>query len=187
MPYKRWLNWAKDINRTPCSKTIGIFFPPHAKKKCPCIFDTHGVLFPFTWKMKTSSATFIYASILMRRKNIFPHGKSSLGKRKRKYLLCHRYRESRKALLDCRCGKDWGETAAVAILLLVSVPYIIDDSQQNVRERRQMRFLESRRECRQVCFLKSQVIWAIVLGKGIVHQNASWDVLLVKGTFSEES
>ena len=134
------------------------FFSSTRQKKYPCIFDTHGVLFPFTWKMKTSSATFIYASILMRRKNIFPHGKSSLGKRKRKYLLCHRYRESRKALLDCRCGKDWGETAAVAILLLVSVPYIIDDSQQNVRERRQMRFLESRRECRQVCFLKSQVI-----------------------------
>lgn len=40
------------------------------------------------------------------------------------YSLCKRYNESRKPLQDCRCEKDRGETAVVAILLLLSSPLV---------------------------------------------------------------
>ena len=40
------------------------------------------------------------------------------------YSLCKRYKESGEQRQECRCGKDWGETAVVAILLLLSSPSV---------------------------------------------------------------
>lgn len=40
----------------------------------------------------------------------------------RGYSLRKRYKESREPLQDCGCGKEKGETAVVAILLLLSLP-----------------------------------------------------------------
>lgn len=40
------------------------------------------------------------------------------------YSLCWAYSNSWRQPEDCRCGEDWGETAVVAILLLLSSPSV---------------------------------------------------------------